>query len=54
MWEVMTGCVIMYNMVVKEECDDNIYDQGCKFQGEFVDPNPGPTGVSSCTSRRFG
>jgi hypothetical protein len=28
MWEVMTTCVIMYNMIVEDERGDNIYDQG--------------------------
>jgi hypothetical protein len=36
MWQVMTACVIMHNMIVKEEHDDSVYDQGWDFQGELV------------------
>jgi hypothetical protein len=42
MWEVMTCCVIMHNMIVEDERDDSIYDQGWQFQGELVAPIPGP------------
>jgi hypothetical protein len=28
MWSVMTACVIMHKMIVENERDDNIYDQG--------------------------
>jgi hypothetical protein len=41
MWEVMTACVIMYNMIVKDERDDGIHDQGWEFQGELVAPYSG-------------
>jgi leucyl aminopeptidase (aminopeptidase T) len=34
MWNVMTACVIMHNMIVENERDDNIYDQGWDFHGE--------------------
>jgi hypothetical protein len=37
---VMIACVIMHNMIVGEECDDNIYDQVWDFQGELIAPNP--------------
>jgi hypothetical protein len=37
MWDV-----IMHNMIVEEERDDSVYDQGWNFQGELVVPNPGP------------
>jgi hypothetical protein len=30
-WEVMTACVIMHNMIVKDERDEGIYDQGWEF-----------------------
>jgi hypothetical protein len=36
MWEVMTACVIMHNMIVRDEHDNNIYDQRWEFQGELV------------------
>jgi hypothetical protein len=41
MWEVMTACVIMHNMIVKDECDEDIHDQGWEFQGELVAPHLG-------------
>jgi hypothetical protein len=41
MWNVMTACVIMHNMIVENERDDNIYDQGWDFQGELVEPAAG-------------
>jgi hypothetical protein len=41
MWEVMTACVIMHNMIVEDERDDGIHDQGWEFQGELVAPHPG-------------
>jgi hypothetical protein len=28
MWEVMTTCVIMHNMLVEDERDEDIHDQG--------------------------
>jgi hypothetical protein len=42
MWEVMTACVIMHNMIVEEERDDSVYDQRWDFQGELVAANPRP------------
>jgi hypothetical protein len=36
MWDVMTACVIMYNMIVEEERNDSKYDQGWEFEGELV------------------
>ncbi|XP_020151597.1 uncharacterized protein [Aegilops tauschii subsp. strangulata] len=38
LWEVMTVCVIMHNMIVEDERDDSIYDQGFDFQGENPEP----------------
>jgi hypothetical protein len=44
MWEVMIACVIMQNnMIVEEERDDSVYDQGWDFQGELVATNPVPS-----------
>jgi hypothetical protein len=31
MWEIMTAYVIMHNMIVEEERDDSVYDQGWDF-----------------------
>jgi hypothetical protein len=42
-WEVMTACVIMHNMIVEEERDDSVYDQGWDFQGDLVAANPIPS-----------
>jgi hypothetical protein len=53
MWKVMTSFMIMHNMIVEEERDDTVYDQGWDFGGELVDPNPGPASFqdfSSCAS----
>jgi hypothetical protein len=41
MWNVMTACVIMRNMIVENEQDDIIYEQGWDFQDELADPAPG-------------
>ncbi|XP_020191182.1 uncharacterized protein [Aegilops tauschii subsp. strangulata] len=38
LWEVMTACVITHNMIVEDERDNNIFDQGFDFQGENVEP----------------
>jgi hypothetical protein len=43
MWNVMTACVIMHNMIVENERDDNIYDQGWDFQVELAEPAAGVT-----------
>ena len=42
MWEVMTACVIMHNMIVEDERDEGMHDQACQFQGELVQPE-GPS-----------
>jgi hypothetical protein len=39
MWEVMTACVIMHNMIVEDERDEGIHDQGWEFQSELVSPH---------------
>jgi hypothetical protein len=31
MWEIMTACVIIHNMIIEEEHDDSVYDQGWDF-----------------------
>jgi hypothetical protein len=41
MWEVMTACVIIHNMIVEDKHDEGIRDQGWEFQGEFVAPHLG-------------
>ena len=38
LWEVMTACVIIHNMIVEDERDDRIFDQGFDYQGENVEP----------------
>jgi hypothetical protein len=38
----MTACVIMHNMIVEEDHDDIVYDQGWDFQCDLVAPNHGP------------
>ena len=43
MWEVMTACVIMHNMIVEDERDDaRLFDKGWDFQGQLVEPIPRP------------
>ncbi|KAM3364359.1 hypothetical protein ACQJBY_014602 [Aegilops geniculata] len=37
-WEVMTACVIMHNMIVEDERDESIFDQGFDYQGENIEP----------------
>jgi hypothetical protein len=39
----MTAYVIIYNMIVEEERDDSVYDQGWNFQGELVAANHVPS-----------
>jgi leucyl aminopeptidase (aminopeptidase T) len=41
MWNVMTACVIMHNMIVENERDDSIYVQGWDFQSELAELAPG-------------
>ena len=42
MHEVMSCCVIMHNMIVEDERPDGKNENGWDFQGELVEPNPGP------------
>ncbi|KAK1603841.1 hypothetical protein QYE76_027514 [Lolium multiflorum] len=42
LWEVMTACVIMHNMIVEVERDDSLFDNDWEGQGEFVTPQGGP------------
>ncbi|XP_073359707.1 uncharacterized protein [Aegilops tauschii subsp. strangulata] len=37
LWEVMTACVIMHNMIVEDERDESIFDQGFDYQGENIE-----------------
>ncbi|XP_073363390.1 uncharacterized protein [Aegilops tauschii subsp. strangulata] len=34
LWEVMTACVIMHNMIVEDERDESIFNQGFDYQGK--------------------
>ena len=38
LWEVMMACVIMHNVIVEDERDDSIFDEGFDFQGDNVEP----------------
>ena len=38
LWEVMTACVIMHNMIVEDERDESIFDQEFDYQGENIEP----------------
>ncbi|KAM0879000.1 hypothetical protein ACQ4PT_034517 [Festuca glaucescens] len=42
LWEVITACVIMHNMIVEVERDDLLFDNDWEGQGELVDPQGGP------------
>jgi hypothetical protein len=35
----------MHNMIIEEERDVDVYDQGWEIQGELVTPNPGPASL---------
>ena len=45
----MTACVIMHNMIVEDEREDKIFDQGFQFQGENVVTENGPTTFAQFT-----
>ena len=34
----MTACVILYNMIVEDERDDSIFDQGFDFLDDNLEP----------------
>ena len=34
----MTACVIMHNMIVEDERDESIFDQGFDYQGKNIEP----------------
>ncbi|XP_020161157.1 uncharacterized protein [Aegilops tauschii subsp. strangulata] len=38
LWEMMTACVIMHKMIVEDERDESIFDQGFDYQGENIKP----------------
>src|SRR3954463_6271192 len=38
MWEVMTACVIMHNMIVEDECTEDLAQQSFQYQGTNVVP----------------
>jgi hypothetical protein len=38
----MTTYVIMCNIIVKNECDDNLCSQEWDFQDELIEPTAGP------------
>ncbi|KAI4969731.1 hypothetical protein ZWY2020_000645 [Hordeum vulgare] len=38
LWKMMIACVIMHNMIVEDERDDSIFDQGFDYEGENVEP----------------
>ena len=38
LWEVMTACVIMHNIIVEDERDESIFDQGFDYQGKNIEP----------------
>jgi hypothetical protein len=41
--EVITICVTMHNLIVDEERDGSVYDQGWEFQRGLVDTDFGPS-----------
>jgi hypothetical protein len=45
LWEVMTACVIMHNMIIEDGRDDSIYDQWFDFQGENVEHEHPPAAI---------
>jgi hypothetical protein len=54
MWNAMTTCVIMHNMIVENERGDNIYDQGWVFRVSWLSQRQGwHLGSSSCMSQKI-
>ena len=43
MWEVMSCCLIMHNMIVEDERDDSLFDKDWEFSGETIVPQFGST-----------
>ena len=43
MWEVMSCCVIMHNMIVEDERDGSLFDKDWEFSGEATVPQFGST-----------
>ena len=38
LWEVMTTCVIMHNMIVDDQHDEGMHEQTWQFLGQLVEP----------------
>ena len=41
LWDVMTACVIIHNMIVEDERSERLYDQRFRFECENVVPEHG-------------
>jgi hypothetical protein len=40
MWEVMIACVFMHNMIVEDELDGSLFDQGWESKVRMLRPSP--------------